>query len=143
MFGLAKSLKKLFANESCQVCHGNNNIQVGGSINVSSDSNVLIKDGRIIIDGQKLDHYITINIREAEDLEIVYADKIYVNSCRKLSTGQGDITASEVGGNVITSMGDIKVEGDVGGNCETSMGNITIKGICAGKKHTDMGKISN
>lgn len=100
--------------------------------------NMVIRDGKITIDGRTLDEYMNqqehASVRPVITIQVTGdVERIDCDECKEISiTGNCR--------NVKTSMGDIRVGGDVDGDVHTNMGSIDC-GNVGGDVHTNMGSI--
>lgn len=113
-------------------------INNGGGRVLSHIKNMVIRDGKITIDGVPMDEYMEQQEHAAERPVYVIEiagdiERMDIDECKEI----------HVTGNcrrVTTHMGDIKIDGDVDGDVHTNMGSIEC-GNVAGDAHTNMGSV--
>lgn len=103
--------------------------------------NMVIRDGKITIDGKMFDEYMNeqenapvrpvITIQVTGDVERIECDECkgitITGNCRRVKTNMGDINiGGDVDGDVHTNMGSIEC-GNVGGDATTNMGSVHYK----------------
>jgi uncharacterized protein (DUF342 family) len=146
-----KNLKNLFGSGSTQIVHGNGNIVSGGSIvngktlQVSSISDIELKNGILYIDGERLDHSIIINIiGPTKDIDIMFANEVNITGeTEDIIAEQGDIVVTgTVKGYAKSSQGNMRITGNVGGDIFSSQGDVDIGGSVEGNVKSSMGDIS-
>ena len=120
------------------------------SININTKSysgnNVSIINGKIFVDGKKVDtdndKNITISINgNVDNLEIDSCDRIEITGnvttlkngsgdvkCKdveqNITSGSGDVECDIVKGNIITGSGDVNCRGSISGNVKTGSGDV-------------------
>ena len=109
---------------------------------------ISITDGKVIIDGKRVDtgnaKEIKIEVHgDIEVLDVDICDYVTVDgNVGDVKLSQGDITIKGSAMDSVTnSQGDITIGGDLNGDAKNSMGNIKAGGNIYGKPKTSMGDI--
>jgi hypothetical protein len=103
-------------------------------VSFGNGENVVIRNGKVIVDGyDRTPEGKTINIfieGDVNKLEVDACDKIYINgNVNELDNTSGDVTVNEIRGNVSTTSGNVKCEGNCGGSVNTTSGNVKANEI--------------
>jgi DUF4097 and DUF4098 domain-containing protein YvlB len=104
-----------------------------------SGKSVVIRDGRVIIDGKESlsnDKVINIHIEgNVEKIDVDACEHIIVDgNVGEITTTSGDIQAKQVSGSIKTTSGDVTIEGPCGGSINTVSGDIKTESVAGNIK---------
>lgn len=104
------------------------------STTISNSKSVVIKNGRVWIDGQEVgaaEKVINVNITgDVDKIDVDYCNQLTVTgNCNSLSTVSGDVKVEgDIAKNVETTSGDVRAR-EIGGNVKTISGDVVASKI--------------